>query len=172
MSPRGRSQSPPSAGSITTSAFQTALSGPVSPPNLPSPPRSDHGLEGQDERAHYLGEGTQQYFGGCRAIRWYRLGEGYNRHYYILVPNVAGHLEPAQWLAMAPEALEPVVFGRTNFISPIYIEPLHAQTAWHFANPTIDNADHSLLVADHPRRGQIDAAILLLDDLGVTAEIH
>ena len=73
---------------------------------------------------------------------------------------------------MAPEALEPVVFGRTNFISPIYIEPLHARTAWHFANPTIDDADHSLLVADHPRRGQIDAAILLLDDLGVTAEIH
>ena len=32
--------------------------------------------------------------------------------------------------------------------------------------------DHSLLVADHPRRGQVDAAILLLDDPGVTAEVH
>ena len=73
---------------------------------------------------------------------------------------------------MAPKAPEPVVFGRTNFISPIYVEPLHARAAWHFANPTIDNADHSLLIADHPRRGQIDATILLLDDPGVTAEIH
>ena len=43
---------------------------------------------------------------------------------------------------------------------------------WHFANPAIDNADHSLLVANHPWRGQIDAAILLLDDPGVTAEVH
>ena len=125
-SPRGRSQSPPSMGSISISAFQTAPLGPVSPPNLPSLPHSDHGSEGQNERAHYLGEGTQQYFGGCRAIQWYRLGEGYNQHYYILVPNVAGYLKPAQWLAMAPEAPEPIVFGRTNFISPIYVEPLHA----------------------------------------------
>ena len=46
------------------------------------------------------------------------------------------------------------------------------RVAWHFANPAIDDADHSLLVADHPRRGQIDAAILLLDDPGVTAEVH
>jgi hypothetical protein len=75
-------------------------------------------------------------------------------------------------LAAAPEAPEPVIFGRTNFISPIYVEPLHARAAWHFTNPTIDDADHSLLVADHPRRGQIDAAILLLDDPGVTAEVH
>ena len=44
--------------------------------------------------------------------------------------------------------------------------------AWHFANPTIDDADHSLLIADHPRQGQIDAAILLLDDPSMTAEIH
>jgi hypothetical protein len=100
------------------------------------------------------------------------LGEGYNRHYYILVPNAAGYLEPAQWLAAAPEAPEPVVFGRTNFISPIYVEPLHARVAWHFTNPAIDDADHSLLVADHPQRGQVDAAILLLDDPGVTAEVH
>ena len=73
---------------------------------------------------------------------------------------------------MAPKALEPVIFRRTNFISPIYVEPLHAWAAWHFTNPTIDDTDHSLLVADHPRRGQIDAAILLLDDPSVTAEIH
>ena len=172
LSPQGRIQSPPSMGSITTSAFQTAPSGPVSPPNLPSPPCSDHGLEGQDERAHYLGEGTQRYFGGCRAIQWYQLGEGYNWHYYILVPNVAGYLEPAQWLAMAPKAPEPVIFGRTNFISPIYVEPLHARAAWHFTNPTIDDTNHSLLVTDHPCRGQMDAAILLLDNPGVTAEIH
>ena len=32
--------------------------------------------------------------------------------------------------------------------------------------------DHALLVTDHPRRGQIDAAILLLDDPGITAEVH
>ena len=81
-------------------------------------------------------------------------------------------MEPAQWLAAAPEAPEPVIFGRTNFISPIYVEPLHARAAWHFTNPAIDDADHSLLVADHPRRGQVDAAILLLDDPGVTAEVH
>ena len=81
-------------------------------------------------------------------------------------------MEPAQWLAAASEAPEPVIFGQTNFISPIYVEPLHAWAAWHFANPTIDDADHSLLIADHPRRGQIDAAILLLDDPGMTAEIH
>ena len=81
-------------------------------------------------------------------------------------------MEPAQWLAAAPEAPEPIIFRRTNFISPIYVEPLHARAAWHFANPTIDDTDHSLLVADHPRRGQIDAAILLLDDPGVTAEVH
>ena len=112
--------------SIVASTYQTALSGPVSPPNLPSLPCSNNGLEGQDERAHYLGEGAQRYLGGCRAVRWYRLGEGYNRHYYILVPNVAGYLEPAQWLAMAPEAPEPIVFGWTNFISPIYVEPLYA----------------------------------------------
>ena len=157
--------------SVVTSAYQTAPSGPISPPNLPSPPRLDHGFEGQDERAHF-GEGAQRYLGGCRAVQWHRLGEGYNRHYYILVPNVAGYLELAQWLAAAPEAPKPVVFGRTNFISPIYVEPLHARAAWHFANPTIDDADHSLLVADHPRRGQIDAAILLLDNPGVTAEVH
>ena len=71
-----------------------------------------------------------------------------------------------------PEAPEPVVFGRTNFISPIYVEPLHARAAWHFANPVINDVDHSLLVADHPRRGQVDAAILLLDDPGVMAEVH
>ena len=59
-----------------------------------------------------------------------------------------------------------------NFISPIYIEPLHAQAAWHFANLNIDDTDHTLLIADHPRRGQVDAAILLLDDPGVTAEVH
>ena len=100
------------------------------------------------------------------------MGEGYNRHYYILVPNVAGYLEPAQWLAAVPKAPEPVVFRRTNFISPIYVEPLHAQAAWHFANPAIDDADHSPLVANHPRQGQIDAAILLLDDPGITAEVH
>ena len=158
--------------SVATSTYQTAPSGPLSPPGLPSPPRSDHGSESQDERAHYLGEGTQRYLGGCRAVRWYRLGEGYNQHYYILVLNVAGYLEPAQWLAAAPEAPEPVIFGRTNFISPIYVEPLHAQAAWHFSNPAIDDVDHSLLVADHPRQGQIDAAILLLDDPGVTGEIH
>ena len=134
--------------------------------------RSDHGLQSQNEGAHYLGEGTQQYLGGCWAIRWHQLGEGYNRHYYILVPNIAGYLEPAQWLAAAPEAPEPVIFGRTNFISPIYVEPLHARAVWHFANPTIDDTDHSLLVADHPQRGQIDATILLLNNLGVTAEIH
>jgi hypothetical protein len=75
-------------------------------------------------------------------------------------------------LAAAPEAPEPVVFRRTNFISPIYIEPLHARAAWHFANPNIDDADHTLLIADHPQWGQIDAAILLLDDPGVTAEVH
>ena len=124
--PRGTSQSPPAMSSVVTSAYQTAPSGPVSPPNLPSPPRSDHGLQGQDEGTHYLGEGTQRYLGGCRAVRWHRLGEGYNWHYYILVPNVAGYLEPAQWLAATPEAPEPVVFGQTNFISPIYVEPLHA----------------------------------------------
>ena len=73
---------------------------------------------------------------------------------------------------MAPEAPKPIVFGRTNFISPIYVEPLHAQAAWHFANPAIDDADHTLLVADHLRRGQIDTVILLLDDPGVTAEVH
>ena len=100
------------------------------------------------------------------------MGEGYNRHYYILVPNVAGYLEPAQWLATAPEAPEPIVFRRTNFISPIYVEPLHTWSAWHFANPTIDDTDHSILAADHPRQGQIDATILLLDDPGVTVEIH
>ena len=81
-------------------------------------------------------------------------------------------MEPAQWLAAAPKAPEPVIFGRMNFISPIYVEPLHARAAWHFANPTIDDADHSLLIADHPRRGQIDTAILLLDDPGITAEVH
>ena len=75
-------------------------------------------------------------------------------------------------MAAAPEAPEPVVFGRTNFISPIYVEPLHTRAAWHFTNPAINDADHSLLVADHPRRGQIDAAILLLDDPGVMAEVH
>ena len=75
-------------------------------------------------------------------------------------------------MAAAPKAPEPVVFRRTNFISPIYVEPLHAHAAWHFANPTINDADHSLLVADHPQRGQINAAILLLDDPGVTAEVH
>ena len=73
---------------------------------------------------------------------------------------------------MAPEAPEPIVFGQTNFISPIYVEPLHAWATWHFANHTIDDADHSLLIADHPRRGQIDATILLLDDPGVMAKIH
>ena len=73
---------------------------------------------------------------------------------------------------MAPKAPKPVVFGRTNFISPIYVEPLHARVAWQFENLTIDDADHSLLTADHPRRGQVDMAILLLDDLGVTAKIH
>ena len=52
------------------------------------------------------------------------------------------------------------------------MEPLHARSAWHFANLTIDNTDHSLLIADHPHRGQIDAAILLLDDPSVTAKIH
>ena len=41
-----------------------------------------------------------------------------------------------------------------------------------FANPTIDNANHSLLITDHPHRGQINTAILLLDNPGVTAEIH
>ena len=169
--PCGYSQSPPSTGSIVTSTYQTAPSGPVSPPNLPSLPRLNHGSEGQDERAHF-GEGAQRYLGGCRAVQWHRLGEGYNRHYYILVPNVAGYLELAQWLAVAPEAPKPVIFGRTNFISPIYVEPLHAQAAWHFTNPTIDDADHSLLAADHPRRGQVDAAILLLDNPGVTAKIH
>ena len=74
-------------------------------------------------------------------------------------------MELAQWLAMAPEAPKPVIFRRTNFISPIYIKPLHAQVAWHFTNPNIDDADH-------PHQGQMDAIILLLDDLGVTAEIH
>ena len=73
---------------------------------------------------------------------------------------------------MAPKAPEPVIFGQTNFISPIYIEPLHAQAAWHFANPTIDDADHSLLITDHPRRRQVDATVLLLDDPSVMAEIH
>ena len=75
-------------------------------------------------------------------------------------------------MAAAPEAPEPVVFGRTNFISPVYIEPLHTRAAWHFTNLNIDDADHTLLIADHPRRGQVDAAILLLDDPGVTAEVH
>ena len=75
-------------------------------------------------------------------------------------------------MAMVPEAPEPIVFGQTNFISPIYVEPLHARATWHFANPAIDDVDHSLLVADHPRQGQVDAAILLLDDPGVTAEVH
>ena len=56
-----------------------------------------------------------------------------------------------QWLAMALEALKLVIFGRTNFISPIYVKPLHVQAAWHFSNLTIDDADHSLLIADHPR---------------------
>ena len=148
--PRGRSQLPPTMSSVTPSTYQTAPSGPVSPPGLPSPPHSNHGSEGQDERAHYLGEGTQRYLGGCWAVQWHRLGEGYNRHYYILAPNIARYLEPAQWLAAAPEAPEPVIFGRTYFISPIYVEPLHARAAWHFTNPTIDDADHSLLVADHP----------------------
>ena len=46
------------------------------------------------------------------------------------------------------------------------------QAAWHFANPTIDDADHALLVTDHPQQGQIDTAILLLDDPGVMAEVH
>ena len=73
---------------------------------------------------------------------------------------------------MAPEAPEPVIFGRTNFISPIYIEPLHARAAWHFANPTIDDVDHALLITDHLRQGQVDTVILLLDDPGVTAEVH
>ena len=57
--PRGFSQSPPSASSVVASTYQTAPSGPVSPPSLSSPPHSNHGLEGQDERAHYLGEGAQ-----------------------------------------------------------------------------------------------------------------
>ena len=73
---------------------------------------------------------------------------------------------------ITPEAPEPVLFGRTNFISPIYVEPLHTRAAWHFANLAIDDADHTLLITDHPQRGQIDAAILLLDDLGVTTEVH
>ena len=98
--------------------------------------------------------------------------EGYNQHYYILVPNIAGYLEPAQWLVVAPKAPEPVIFGRTNFISPVYIKPLHVQVVWHFSNPTIDNANHSLLVTDHPCQGQMDATILLLDDPGVIAKIH
>ena len=75
-------------------------------------------------------------------------------------------------MATAPEAPEPVVFGQTNFISPIYVEPLHTRAAWHFTNPAIDDTDHSLLVTDHPQQGQIDTTILLLDDLGMTAEIH
>ena len=66
--PRGASQSPPATSSVTTSAYQTAPSGPVSPPSLPSPPRSDPGSQDQDERTHYLGEGTQRYLGGCRAV--------------------------------------------------------------------------------------------------------
>ena len=68
-------------------------------------PCSDHGSEGQDERAYYLGEGAQQYFGGCRAVRWHRLGEGYNRHYYILVPNIAGYIEPAQCVMVCDSVL-------------------------------------------------------------------
>ena len=57
--PRGTSQSPPATSSVATSAYQTAPPGSVSPLGLPSPPRSDHGSTGQDEGAHYLGEGTQ-----------------------------------------------------------------------------------------------------------------
>ena len=57
--PHGTSQSPPAMSSIATSAYQTAPSGLVSPPSLPSPPRSDPGSQGQDEGTHYLGEGTQ-----------------------------------------------------------------------------------------------------------------
>jgi hypothetical protein len=65
-----------------------------------------------------------------------------------------------------------VLFGRTNFISPIYVEPLHARAAYEMGDPNIDDANHDLLVADHPRRGQVDAALSLLDDPGVSAEVH
>jgi hypothetical protein len=100
------------------------------------------------------------------------LGEGYNWRYHILIPNVAGQLEPAQWLAAAPNAPEPVLFGRTNFISPIYVEPLHARAAYEMGDPNVDDTNHDLLTADHPRREQVDAALSLLDDPGISAEVH
>jgi hypothetical protein len=65
-----------------------------------------------------------------------------------------------------------VLFGRTNFISPIYVEPLHARAAYEMGDPNIDDPNHDLLAADHPRRGQIDAALSLLDDPGISAEVH
>ena len=85
---------------------------------------------------------------------------------------MTGQLELAQWLAMAPDAFEPVVFGRNNFILPIYIEPLHTRPAWGMRSSNINNADHSLLTADHPRREQMNPALLLLDDPGILAEVH
>jgi hypothetical protein len=39
-------------------------------------------------------------------------------------------------------------------------------------NPNIDDANHDLLAADHPRREQVDAALSLLDDPGISADVH
>jgi hypothetical protein len=39
-------------------------------------------------------------------------------------------------------------------------------------DPSIDDTNHDLLAADHPRQGQVDAALSLLDDPGISAEVH
>jgi hypothetical protein len=39
-------------------------------------------------------------------------------------------------------------------------------------DPSIDHADHALLTADHPRQEQVNAALSLLDDPGISAEVH
>ena len=73
---------------------------------------------------------------------------------------------------MAPNAPKLVTFRRNNFILPIYVKPLHAWQAWGMGSPNIDDTDHSLLAANHPCHGQMDAALLLLDDPRISAKVH
>ena len=39
-------------------------------------------------------------------------------------------------------------------------------------DPSINDADQTLLIMDHPCCGQVDTTLLLLDNLEVLAEVH